>query len=392
MAPTAADQLQAPLLRVSALLRKAMVMACGALHGRGLRDQLLAETHALKEKLRGSETVADVFRERVLAADPSKRPHYPVAARMRILRHIRRFGLTLERASRLFAVDERTIRRWFEAVDDAEAGADAPAAGGHRLPEITRVVTRQLIDEEIDYGSRKIAGLLARLGLKGSRTSVQRIGRESLQTPRKRPKAKKPVGRPLKAKRANHYWQTDFTKVGVFGFTLFHAMAVMDLYSRKVLAFELWRRAPTAGRALAVLQRAVAAFGRPDYLITDQGTQFTAAEFTGFLRRRRMGHRLGAVGSSLSIAVLERFWRTFKEECGDLSMLLMTREAAHRRAERYVDWYDRHRPHWSLKGRTPNDVYYRRRRRRRNRKDGVLEVRYLDGDRSLPIYRLRKAA
>lgn len=70
-----------------------------------------------------------------------------------------------------------------------------------------------------------------------------------------------------------------------------------------------------------------------------------------------MKPRYGAVGKHGSIAVLERFWRSLKSEM--LRRLGLVPMAMPRMADEvaaYVEWYDRHRPHQGLGGRTPREV------------------------------------
>src|SRR5437764_11806701 len=58
--------------------------------------------------------------------------------------------------------------------------------------------------------------------------------------------------------------------------------AVVDWFSRRVLA---WRLSITmeVGFCIQALEEALARHGRPDIFNTDQGSQFTSADFTGIL-------------------------------------------------------------------------------------------------------------
>jgi hypothetical protein len=104
--------------------------------------------------------------------------------------------------------------------------------------------------------------------------------------------------------------------------------------------------------------------------------------------------RLGAIGSSLNCARLERFWRSLKEECLDATCAWMREDAIRAKTEAYVEWHARHRPHQGLAGRTPDDVRRRRKGPRRlELRDGDrVKVTRVDlrGDRSCPVYRLAK--
>ena len=58
-----------------------------------------------------------------------------------------------------------------------------------------------------------------------------------------------------------------------------------------------------------------------------------------------------------------------------------------------LEWYNRERPHEGLAGRTPDDVHSDRPvRRTRPLASGQLVVSHVNGDRRLPIFRLRRVA
>ena len=68
-------------------------------------------------------------------------------------------------------------------------------------------------------------------------------------------------------------------------------------------------------------------------------------------------------------------------------------KAIETRLERYRSWFNEHRPHQGLGQRTPDDVYLDRPAKpTRDMTGGTLSVRFLDGDRRLPVLRLRRAA
>jgi len=133
--------------------------------------------------------------------------------------------------------------------------------------------------------------------------------------------------------------------------------------------------------------------------------------------RHGIRQRFGAVGKYGSIAVVERFIKTMKNECTRRLLVPYERAAIRRELALYVDWYNLHRPHDRLDGVTPDEVYYRRRpgcrmprfepRRRWPRGSPragpltkvrgrcgqrlELEVTYLAGRKHLPIVELKRA-
>lgn len=89
----------------------------------------------------------------------------------------------------------------------------------------------------------------------------------------------------------------------------------MDHYSRWCMGFALFKKQPTSLQVRQFLGRIIQLAGRaPKHLVCDQGPQFTDNDFKQWCKRK-LGRkpRYGAVGKHGSIAVIERFIRTFKD-------------------------------------------------------------------------------
>ena len=108
----------------------------------------------------------------------------------------------------------------------------------------------------------------------------------------------------------------------------------------------------------ALLRRAVREFGRPRYLVTDQGGQFTGHDFTRTVARLRIRQRFGAVHKHGSIAIIERFWKTIKYTTSLRSRFTASPRKLERRLTLIVQHYAYFRPHASLDGATPAEVYF----------------------------------
>lgn len=97
----------------------------------------------------------------------------------------------------------------------------------------------------------------------------------------------------------------------------------------------------------------------PKYLICDEDSIFWCESFKRWCRRKQIGPRYGAVGQHGSIAVIERFIRTMKDE-GTRRILVPQRRMDFRRKLTYFfAWHNACRPHAALEGRTPNERYFR---------------------------------
>jgi len=153
--------------------------------------------------------------------------------------------------------------------------------------------------------------------------------------------------------------------------TSWHLVLVLDHFSRSFLAFRLARREPSAEDVQATLDAAVARAGRaPKHVISDRGTQFRT-EYLEWCRRRDAKPRFGAVGRHGSIAVIERFILSLKQELLWRVHVPVRREAMTELVGKHQRWYDEHGPHEARADRA-------RRRcspaRRRARDDGAARA------------------
>ena len=135
-----------------------------------------------------------------------------------------------------------------------------------------------------------------------------------------------------------------------------YLVAIMDWYSRRVLA---WRLSNTLDSSFCVdaLEEALSKFGPPAIFNTDQGSQFTAEVFTKRLRNRGIAISMDGKGRCIDNVFVERLWRSLKYEEVYLHVYDTVQEA---RAGigRYIVFYNEKRPHQALGYQTP-DAFYR---------------------------------
>jgi len=215
------------------------------------------------------------------------------------------------------------------------------------------------------FGSRKIAEALRRQGHPVNRKRVQRLMREmGLEAIWQKPNTSKPhpehriypyLLRGLPIVRPNQVWCTDVTFIPMpKGFL--YLVAIMDWYSRKVLA---WRLSNTmlADFCVEALEEALARHGRPEIFNSDQGSQFTSNDFTGVLETAGVRISMDGKGRFMDNIFCERLWRSLKYECVYLHAFA-TGSEARLGIGRWIDNYNARRPHQALEYRTPDEVYY----------------------------------
>ena len=220
--------------------------------------------------------------------------------------------------------------------------------------------------EDPSAGARRLAEYLKRDGFGPiGRRRVRRLMRlMAMEAIYPRPRTTIPSGqagrypyllRNLTIDRPNQVWCADITYIPMRrGFM--YLVAILDWYSRKVLAWELSNTLDPAF-CLRALRRAVTETGtRPEIMNTDQGSQFTSDEWIDFLKERGISISMDGKGTWRDNVIVERFWRSVKYEDIYLRCYGDGQELSDG-LERYMRRYNHRRPHQSLGGATPEEAY-----------------------------------
>jgi putative transposase len=126
---------------------------------------------------------------------------------------------------------------------------------------------------------------------------------------------------------------------------------VLDWFTRRVLA---WRVSITleAGSDIEAVEEALARHGKPEIFNTDQGGQFTGAEFIKVLAVRESKISMDGKGAGRDNVFVERLWRTLKYEEVYLPAYAGVLEAR-ASIRRYLGFYYGRRPTHPLTGKQP---------------------------------------
>jgi putative transposase len=156
------------------------------------------------------------------------------------------------------------------------------------------------------------------------------------------------------ASHPNHIWGIDITYIRLeHGWC--YLMAILDWYSRHVVAWEL-SETMESGFCIIAMERALHT-AVPDIANMDQGSQFTDHRFTGLLTEYGAKISMDGRGRCMDNIFTERLWRTVKYEEVYLKSY-RTIEEAHMNLSAYFRFYNNERRHQSLDYRTPHEVYY----------------------------------
>ena len=212
-----------------------------------------------------------------------------------------------------------------------------------------RKLARLLKDDGFPIGRRHVGTLMHRMGIE----PIYRKPRTSL--PAKGHRIYPYLLTGVAIERANQVWATDITYLPMAkGFV--YLAAILDLYSRKVLA---WRTSNTLTSDFCVeaLQEALTRFGNPEIFNTDKGSQFTAEAFTDLLKAHDIAISMDGKGRWVDNVFVERLWRSVKYEEIYLHAYQTPREVK-AALTRYFSFYNSRRPHQALDQSTPDALYF----------------------------------
>ena len=154
----------------------------------------------------------------------------------------------------------------------------------------------------------------------------------------------------------NRVWQTDITYLKLKnGYA--YLSTLIDVYSRKVLSFEL-SNTLDLNFCINTVKKAVLKYGRPYCVNSDQGSQYTSIEFIELLKKENIKISMNSKGRALDNIFIERFFRSLKYEDVYLNKYLNMLEAKNGIAA-YMDFYNSERFHQSLGYLTPDEMFYK---------------------------------
>ena len=365
------------LLHVVSLARIAILNArnwpdagCDGLRLRAENDRFMSEIALLEREL----AIKDARFNRLPA---KKRPEYLPSERLEILLIKTMRGLNNSQLARRFQITVQTVRRWLRGVRLGKDIVQLPEKVT-RYPDYLRLVIQQLKMYCPLLGRFKIADILARAGLHISASTVRRIIDEPPAVPAVvEDDSNSPKPRILKSDYANHIWGADLTLVPTdHGFWLpispgalpqvhpycYHVLNVIDHFSRRFMGFAVFAKNPIADEVIAAMKRIFSDNGiLPKYFVLDRGSQFDCKVFRDWCKSKNIKIRFGKISEHGSIARVERFHRSMKDECTRRIIVPTSQSEFEHELTHWMRWYNSHRPHMSLKGRTPDEVFFKKR-------------------------------
>ncbi len=218
----------------------------------------------------------------------------------------------------------------------------------------------QLIQEHPTFGYRRLWALLRfRNGIIVNRKAVYRIVKQKRWCVHQRASTPRPRvrGWVSRASRSDERWAMDVTHIPCGHDGWAHLAAVIDCHDREVIGYEFALRSRAKEAERAVEAACLARFGtlRPvgaPVLRSDNGLIFQSRRFRQACRDYRLQQEFITPYTPEQNGLIERFFRSLKEECV-WQHTFQTFEEARRVIRDWVHWYNEERPHSALGYRSP---------------------------------------
>jgi hypothetical protein len=331
---------------------------------RGHADPLVRLQARLEEaelKARVSLEVAGTLAARFGKIPERHRPYYSPAQRFRILEIRSLLGWNTKDTAQSFLVCPNTILNWERSADPESQTVGStvkPTPPVRRAADVVRAFVQTMTRLGLG-GQDLMARTLARAGWRVSPRSVARYRKErTVPAPMPEDAPPQRPSRPVFTRFVHHTSMMDVSRVKQsLGPDLYMA-AVFDAHSRVPLGIRLFELMPGAREMSALFRRTAKVFGKPKYLITDLGGEFSGGALRKAVKRIGTLHRFACADSIKATAQLERYWRTLKESAGLRGLqLALTVQDLERRLEVALVHYVGFRPHEGLRGATPLEVF-----------------------------------
>ena len=275
--------------------------------------------------------------------------------RRRWIVHRRLDGWTVPRIAEALRMSEKTVDRWWslyrkERWEGLRIKSRRPHTI-HKTPEGTVEAVLELRRTR-NWGPCKIEGYLWNYGIEGvepisHRTIYRILVQARLNNPIAEPRktwGKRRFERPY----SNNLWQSDFKMTETDEWMI----SYLDDHSRCVPGSEIHYN-PTNEHAIHLLEDCIHEYGKPDQILTDQGTQFHPARgdlsaFTEFCTENGIEHIMASIRRPSTIGKIEAFHKAYVQE----AWMFKTHQE-------FIHYWNYERPHQGIRYLYPADIYFR---------------------------------
>jgi len=216
--------------------------------------------------------------------------------------------------------------------------------------KITPEIEKETVElrESTTFGSYAMKNVLKRFGIEISESSIKRINRKYNLQGDSKMKGKKLKWIRWQRKHPNSLWQIDHSENDDKTWDI----SVIDDCSRYLLAMKNVDSVTTE-KIINLLEGLIDNYGKPRQILSDNGSVYgekgyDVNEFDKWLERIGIDHIRSRIKKPTTTGKVERSFGTKKREL----------EACNNDRERFRYRYNHFRPHMSLHGKTPAEVYF----------------------------------
>ena len=211
-----------------------------------------------------------------------------------------------------------------------------------------RKMTKELKKRKFQVGKKHVRTLMREMGIEAiyPKPKLSLNGKDHIRFPY--------LLKDLKVTKPNQVWGTDITYIRLRG-GFVYLVAVMDWYSRFVVGWEL-SNTLSVDFCIQAFENAFT-ISIPEMVNSDQGVQFTSAEYINLLTNKNIRISMDHRGRCFDNIFVERLWRTVKYE----EVYLKEYESvadARASLRGYFQLYNFERIHEALRYETPASVYF----------------------------------
>lgn len=205
------------------------------------------------------------------------------------------------------------------------------------------------------WGYRKVYDRLKLDGERIGRERVRLIRKQNgLQVRKKQHKKRHPGHNHslLSAQYPGHVWSYDFVMDGTVDGKRLKLLTVIDEFTKQAFPIEC-QRSMTSGDVIRVLRKLFTIYGQPEWLRSDNGSEFAAHAVQRMLNENGIKTQYIEPAKPWQNGYNESFNGILRDDCLNKWQFRTIREAR-LILDDWVDEYNDYRPHGSLGGITPN--------------------------------------
>ena len=250
-------------------------------------------------------------------------------------------GVSQRRACEVLAVDRSGVRYRSIRPDDAAERAAMKAVAAERRR----------------FGYRRIHIMLKRQGIVMNLKKLRRLYREEKLQVRKRGGRKRALGTRLPMvlpRAANQRCSLDFISDAFTDGRRFRVLAVVDDFSRECLTL-IADTSLSGSRVARELDAIIARRGRPNTIVSDNGTEFTSTAILSWCQRTTVDWHYIAPGKPMQNGFVESFNGQFRDEILN-EVLFSTLTDARSQIAAWKENYNQHRPRSALGNIPPEEI------------------------------------